>query len=278
MAAANLTQRLLTAVVLLPVAVGAILWLPTPYFALVAGALVVAGGWEWSALAGLRSAAARTGFVAALAVTLAAAWVVLPEAAAERSVLSVACLWWGLALALVVRFQVSGRGPPPGFFFRAAAGWLVLVPAWVALVGLHGLADVGPRWVLLLVAAVWAADTAAYFVGRRWGRHRLASRVSPGKSWEGVAGGLVATLLPAGLALAAGLDAVPAGALVALVLLTALASVLGDLVESLFKRAEGLKDSGWLIPGHGGVLDRIDSLTAAAPVFALGLFGLGLRS
>jgi phosphatidate cytidylyltransferase len=147
----------------------------------------------------------------------------------------------------------------------------VLVPAWLALVVLH---EHAPQLVLLLILLVVAADVGAYFGGRKFGRHKLAPAVSPGKTWEGVAGGLVAAMLMA----TAGiywlhLTPLPFFALSALVVV---ASIVGDLTESMFKRHAGLKDSGSLLPGHGGVLDRVDSVTAAAPFFLIGLERLGL--
>jgi phosphatidate cytidylyltransferase len=159
---------------------------------------------------------------------------------------------------------------------RALAGDLILVPAWGALVALHGQEPHGPAWVLFLAALVWLADIGAFFAGRRWGRRKLAVRVSPGKSWEGVAGGVLAALAGAAVAVVlAGEPLHQVPILFVLVVVTVAASVLGDLTESLFKREAGLKDSGGLLPGHGGVLDRIDSLLAAAPVFVLGLVWLG---
>jgi phosphatidate cytidylyltransferase len=156
----------------------------------------------------------------------------------------------------------------------AVQGLLVLVPAWFSFVVLRCY-DPGGRWfVLALLLVVWAADASAYFAGRAFGRHRLAPGISPGKSWEGFVAGL------AGAALAGAVAGIwsPVGpaVLAPLAAVAALVSVVGDLVESRLKRAAGAKDSGRLIPGHGGLLDRIDSLTAAAPMFALGLGLLGV--
>ncbi len=155
---------------------------------------------------------------------------------------------------------------------RTIAGLLVLVPAWAALVVLHSRFDHG--YFVLLAFIIWGADTGAYFAGRAFGKRKLAPNVSPGKSWEGVIGGLLVALLAA---LVATYWLTPLGgypAFFLLVLLTVFISVLGDLSESLFKRVMKLKDSGGILPGHGGVLDRIDSLTAAGPLFTLGLLWL----
>ncbi len=150
---------------------------------------------------------------------------------------------------------------------------MVLIPTWVALIALHRHNSDGPYLVVFLLALIWAADSAAFFVGRRWGKTRLASRVSPAKSWEGAVGGVLAAVVLAGLVsgfLGLGRDQFPLFLLLSLV--TAMISILGDLVESLYKRQAGLKDSGNILPGHGGVMDRIDSLTAAAPLFVAGLY------
>jgi phosphatidate cytidylyltransferase len=274
----NVGQRALTAAVLAPAAIAAILWLPTPYFAVALGAVVLAAAWEWGRLAGWTAPAPR--LIAALGLAglmLAASALESPAGALALSL--AALLWWAVALRLVVRYQRTGRGVPAGVAARLLAGALTLLPAWAALVAVHGLADRGPYWVLALFVLVWAGDTAAFFVGRRWGRRRLASRVSPGKSWEGaVAGTLLAGILAGVVGASAGYSLAAVLGLLLLGVVTVAVSVVGDLSESLFKRDAGLKDSGGLLPGHGGVLDRIDSLTAAAPVYLLGLWALGVRS
>ncbi len=183
--------------------------------------------------------------------------------------------WWLVALAWVVRFQQGQAADAMNCpLVRLLVGWLILVPAWVAVVVLHSTPALGPWMVLYLVFLVATADSAAYFVGRRFGKRRLASNVSPGKTLEGVAGALLATTIFATVAgLAFGF--VPLLGFVVVSLITALASILGDLSESVFKRRAGLKDSGSIVPGHGGILDRIDSYTAAAPIFVLGCFWQG---
>lgn len=271
----GLRQRVLTAVVLVPAAVAAILWLPNLGFALATGVVVLAGGWEWSRLAGWTDSVTRLLFLLGLTVVLLAAALLL-QAGGLNVLLALGAAWWLLALGLVLRYERVGRGLTPSPGLRALAGDLILVPAWGALVALHGQEPHGPASVLFLVALVWLADTGAFFAGRRWGRRKLAVRVSPGKSWEGVAGGVLAALAGAAVAVVlAGEPLHQVPILFVLVVVTVAASVLGDLTESLFKREAGLKDSGGLLPGHGGVLDRIDSLLAAAPVFVLGLAWLG---
>jgi phosphatidate cytidylyltransferase len=180
-----------------------------------------------------------------------------------------ALVWWLFALVLVVRYP---RTFSPTFV--ALAGIVVLLPSWTLLVRLHGNDALGAKLAFTLLLIVWAADVGAYAFGRLFGRTKLAPAVSPGKTWEGVTGGLVTAGLAA--ALAASWLGLPATRLVPLAVATALISVLGDLTQSMFKRNVGLKDSGRLLPGHGGVLDRIDSLTAAVPVFVVGLWALNL--
>ncbi len=271
-----LRQRVLTALVLVPLVVAAVLALPAAGLALLLGAILLLGAWEWAGLAGLQAPVPRAAYVLLLGLLLALGWGV-------RDTLGPAVVWgavvaWGAAAAWVVAFQVSaGRRPAaPGVLLLRVLGLPVLLPAWLALVLLHTRPESGPWFVLYLLVLVWVADSAAYFAGRRWGRRKLARHVSPGKSWEGVAGALAGGLL---LALAAGAgfgyrDAALAG-FALLGVLTVAVSVLGDLFESLLKRYRSVKDSGGLLPGHGGVLDRIDSLTAAAPLFLAGLWLLG---
>jgi phosphatidate cytidylyltransferase len=176
---------------------------------------------------------------------------------------------WFFALVLVVQYP---RSFSPTFV--ALAGIVVLLPSWALLVRLHKEGALGAELAFTLLLIVWAADVGAYAFGRLLGRTKLAPAVSPGKTWEGVTGGLLAAGLAA--AMAAGWLGLPTARLVALGVATALISVLGDLTQSMFKRNVGLKDSGKLLPGHGGVLDRIDSLTAAVPAFVVGLWALNL--
>ena len=185
---------------------------------------------------------------------------------------AISIAWWCLALVWVVRFErgqdtVMLDGPITG----SIVGWMIIVPAWAALVYVHASGDDGPLRVLFILVVVWVADISAYFAGRRFGVHKLAAVTSPGKSVEGAASGMAAVGL---LGIAGGLWLGLPPVLVVMFALMCVAagalSVLGDLTESLAKRRAGVKDSGNLLPGHGGILDRIDSLTAAAPAFAMG--------
>jgi phosphatidate cytidylyltransferase len=268
-----LTQRIAAATVLIPLVVAAVVWLPGTGFALVLGVFAAIGAREWCRVGDL-PAAWHWAFQALIVVSLAALYVLLGYAGVLGGVLAAALAWWLVALAWVIAHQHGAAMRAMGSAaVRAAAGWLVLVPAWVALVCLH---QQRPLLVLYLLVLIWVADSAAFFAGRRFGRRKLATRVSPGKSWEGVAAALLAVaVLAAGTAGARGAGAAAGAGFVALSLAVAIASVVGDLTESLFKRRAGVKDSGTLIPGHGGVLDRIDSLTAAGPCFAAGWLAAG---
>ena len=254
-------RRWLTAIGLVPIVSVVVLVLPSIAFQ-AALLLVAAGGaWEWSRLSGITPASV---YAAATAGTLG--FVLLSGAAPQGGFAWMGVAWWLAALAAIVRFR--GTGPAPGRPARALAGWLVLVPAGVALAEVHAGPD-GPALAMTLLVVVWAADTGAWFTGRRFGRVRLAPYVSPGKTWEGVAGGIAAASA-AGAAAAWWLGRSWAELLPVAVLASG-ASVVGDLYESIAKRRAGVKDSGRLLPGHGGVLDRIDGLTAAAPVYAVAL-------
>lgn len=265
-----LKQRLITAAVLIPLFVWAVLVAPLPQFALLLGLFVIQGAWEWTGLMAVHNRLARLAYCILVAAGLGLVW--LYAADLIQAVLFLGSLWWLLAIPLVLGYPATTKlwRPIP---LQAVIGFVVLVPAWAALVYLkiHQAAD--GYWLLLLFILIWAADSGAYFSGRRWGKHKLAPRVSPGKTWEGVVGGLVIAIGMTVAALYMGQDSQNLNWPVLFLLLTVTVffSVLGDLFESMFKRHVGVKDSGRLLPGHGGVLDRIDSATAAAPVFAFGL-------
>ena len=264
--------RLLTALALIPPAVAGVLFLPTPWLATLLGLVVALGALEWARLGGLSGGVPSWLLVA---YQLALLWLV--DALSAYPGLTLLALglcvgWWlgvGITLALRRTPVAVDRRVRPVLLIGAP---LLTAMAWVSVVRLHAVPDLGPRLVLSLLVLIWVADSAAYFAGRALGRRKLSPMVSPGKTLEGLAGALAGAgtfgLLLVALDLLGGVGAV-AG--VGLCLGVALFSVAGDLFESYAKRAAGLKDSGALLPGHGGVLDRIDSLIAAAPVFLLGL-------
>ena len=277
--------RILAALVMLPVAVLGVLLLPSNLLAAAIAALMVLGLWEWSALAGLEGRVSRAAYLLANAMLLAAlAWGAGPQLVPIKLVALAGVLWWLLVPLWLLRFEFASADTPFARAIKLLAGSACVLPAWSAIFWLHSGAtgdgaDVGrgPLWTLFVLGLVWAADTGAYFAGSRWGRRKLAPRISPGKSWEGLFGGLAAAMLLATIVLPwLGLEWRQLPALLLLSLLTVLISVEGDLFESLLKRHAGAKDSSDLIPGHGGVLDRIDSLLAALPVFVLGKIWLEL--
>jgi phosphatidate cytidylyltransferase len=255
--------RIITGLVLGVVVTASILFLPTPYALGALALLWVAGAWEWAGLASL-GGLGRSIYAAAFVLAIAAVlWQPLSRDAIDF-LLVVALMGWGAALAGILTFP---RPISHGVVF--AAGPLALLPSWLILMFLHALPAIGPRLALLALALVWAADVGAYVVGRLIGRVKLAPKVSPGKTWEGVGGGVLLALCVA-WAGSGWLDLalVP---LLTVAVATALVSVVGDLTLSLLKRNVGLKDTGRLLPGHGGVMDRIDGLIAAVPVYAAGL-------
>lgn len=269
-----LKQRIITALVLLPIALGGFFLLDGAAFALFIGAVVTIGAWEWARLAGFAAQPLRIAYAALVAALLLGLYLV---PALAPWLLGAAVLWWLLATLSVLGYPDSSRywGGLPG---KLLIGLLILLPAWQGLVLLKQWPQANALIIAVMVL-VWGADIGAYFSGKTFGKRKLAPKVSPGKSWEGLYGGLAASLL---ITLLVGLQQgwSATGLLLALAgaALVVLISVVGDLTESMFKRQSGVKDSSNLLPGHGGVLDRIDSLTAAIPLFAALLWLAGWGS
>lgn len=273
--------RLLAALVMAPLAIAAILLLPTEWMVALAAVLFLAGLWEWFDLAEIDDTLARTVLlVAHLGLMVAIVWAshssIGPTLVLFQLASVIGVIWWLLALIWLGRYRFASDHDTHARVFKLAAGALSVIPAWCALAWIHASTPNGHRWLLVALAIVWAADTGAYFAGRKFGKHKLAPRISPNKTVEGLLGGVVAGIA-IGLAVALFAGAAPAQLpAVALVALAAvLFSIVGDLFESLLKRHAGVKDSGDLIPGHGGILDRVDGVLAALPVFALGKAVLG---
>jgi len=266
-----LGQRVLTAIALVAV-LAIVLFVLPPMAAICALAvMILAGAWEWATLAGLESRVGHVAYVGGCAVAMVALWWASRGQHNLETVLIVTMLGWVPLFGWTV--LAPGRSHRT---LAAIAGLWALAPTWLALARLYLQADHGWELVIFVLVLAWAADIGAYFAGRRFGRLRLAPRVSPNKTWEGVLGGLAAGLLVA-LAGMAWFELPPLGFL-SLCIAAVLVSVVGDLVESMFKRQRGMKDSGSVLPGHGGVLDRIDSLTSSTPLLALGFCWLGLVS
>jgi phosphatidate cytidylyltransferase len=272
-----LIQRIITAVILAPLAILAVLLPPNGPFALIAALAFLGAGWEWTRLAGLNSRAGRGAMLVLLAILFAALWY-LRSPALWALLLVAGVAWWLLACVWLRHFAFGAAPTGENRNLKLLAGAFVIVPAWVALAQVHDDGHLhGHAWTLLAMVVVWAADIGAYFSGRAFGRRKLAPQISPGKTWAGAWGALaagVAVMLVGGWLLGARGAHLPG--LAVLALLVVAVSIVGDLLESLMKRHAQVKDSGALFPGHGGLLDRLDSVFAALPVFALGLLLLGL--
>ena len=271
--AQGLHARVLTALLLGPLVMLAVLLLPTAWFAALMSVFIAMAAWEWAGLAGFGRQSARSGYVVLTLFCMLLIWLLAPRDL-DSLLLSLAALWW---LALSLRLALIRRIDPAPVLEPALLllGLLVLVAPWLALAHLHALPSDGPLIALSLFMLVWFADSAAYFGGRRFGRTKLSALLSPGKTRAGVYSGMVVAVVWALVTAAVlGLPPLKTLFLTLINILTVAMSVVGDLFESLLKRRRGVKDAGSLLPGHGGMLDRIDSMTAAAPLFALGLIWL----
>jgi len=263
-----LRQRVLTAMVLVAVLLGVMLGLPPIATIWLVTVLVLIGAWEWAAFIGNGSAPARAAFTVTVAAFLIGSlYLYSTSPGFVRAAMTLAMAWWVVALLWIC--LAPTRVNPVS---AAVAGVLALVPCWLALVYITFTTN-STHWVLFTLALVWAADTGAFFAGRWLGRVPLAPRVSPKKTWEGVFGGMLVSGLVAWLA-ATFVFSVDVWQFVAICIAVAAVSIVGDLTESMLKRAVGLKDSGSVFPGHGGMLDRIDSVTAAAPALVFALLSL----
>lgn len=269
-----LKQRIITALVLAAALLAVVFYTPLLWFAVLAGLVFVVAGWEWSRLAHFEGAAR---FIFALVfgglLLVSAYWLGVDTSSQQMSperllvMLSVAVAWWVVASWLVASYPARAKLWARRWE-QTIMGLLVIIPTWAALTYLRS--EPGGEWLIMILAGcVICADTGAFFVGRRWGKRKLAPAVSPGKSVEGFVGGLVCSVVFAVVLVLAMGSKAQDWWLLALVIPASLASVMGDLLESMLKRQRGIKDSGNILPGHGGIMDRLDSITAAAPVFAL---------
>jgi phosphatidate cytidylyltransferase len=257
-----LRERLITASLLIAGFLGCLFLLPDAAWAVVVLLPLIVGAWEWAKLSNF-SVPLKYIFVIINMLSAAAVYVF---DAAQWAYLASAVLW-----LLLVPMMLAYGWQLKSAVLRIPMGMLVLVPLWAALVELR---THGAGLVLVIMGVVWIADSAAYFTGRRFGKHKLAPTISPGKTWEGVAGAAVMLVIYIAIVLSvmhsASFDAwawlLPIAILGALMLYL---SIMGDLFESWIKRVAGAKDSGSILPGHGGVLDRIDALTSTLPIAAL---------
>lgn len=280
-----LKHRILTALVLAPTAIAAIFYLPLPYFAAFILAIMAIGAWEWGPLMGFAKTGRRLFFVLASVLLISGIWYFFPPAELWLDngqlqqtpiyLLWIAVGWWILSAILTFLYPRFSSFWGNHRSVRGVFGWLTLVPTWLAfmIIRSSNYSDdpyLGAQLIMFLFLMVWSADIGAYFVGKSIGKHKLMPNVSPGKTIEGFIGGVVfacVLVAIAGQIMDWEIKQFTTVLIVTLIITTI--SVLGDLNESMFKRQAGVKDSGKILPGHGGVLDRIDSLTATAPIFAL---------
>ncbi len=282
--------RVLAALVMAPLAIAAVLLLSTPWMAALSAAAFLIALWEWLRLAEIDDPIARgVLLVVNLMVMVALVWASRSATGSSpilfQLMILLGVIWWLLAVIWLRHYEFASDHDTHARVFKLAAATLSVIPAWCALVFIHSGGEIpatataaahGPRWLLVALMIVWAADSGAYFAGRKFGRIKLSPRISPNKTVEGLAGGVLAGMVVA-LAAApfAGASAKQLPYVAVVAIWTILFSVVGDLYESLLKRHVGAKDSSSLIPGHGGVLDRIDGVLAALPVFALGKLMFG---
>ncbi|MDX7991919.1 phosphatidate cytidylyltransferase [Xenorhabdus littoralis] len=274
-----LKYRLLTTLILIPLVVAALFFLPPSGFGLVVIAVSALAAWEWGQFAGLLTQAKRIMLAAAFAVGL----LVLQYSLSDFShliekpqvvyLLWAGMLWWVAAILLVVTYPASASLWKSSVVLRLLFGVLTIVPFYCGMMvlrtqGYENNTYDGAWWLLYVMLLVWAADSGAYIFGRTMGKHKMAPKVSPGKTLEGLVGGLLTAALISWLFGKFAPVPVMPEHLLLISTVVVIASVFGDLTESMFKRESGVKDSSQLIPGHGGVMDRVDSLTAAIPVFA----------
>ena len=276
------STRIIAALVMAPLAIAAILLLPTPWLVALVALVFLMGMWEWFKLAEIDDTLSRTILlVANLLLMVLLVWASAGSMVLFQIVTLIGAAWWCVALLWLRFFNFASDHETYARVFKLAAGTLAILPAWCALGLIHASEPNGHRWLLTALSVVWAADSGAYFAGRqfggRWfGSRKLAPRISPNKTLEGLLGGLAAGVVAGlGFAWLAGLTLPQVPAFVLVAIAAVLFSVVGDLFESLLKRHVGAKDSGHLIPGHGGILDRLDGVLAALPIFAVGkeLFG-----
>lgn len=275
-----LKQRIITALILAPLVIAGIFLLPFSFFVIVLAAITLIGFWEWTQFVDTKS---RMAAMVVPAIALGLSLVAIPSDVTALSALTdshhgilfIGGIWWLIASTLAITYPSSVKLWSTSSLLKYFFGLLTLIPFFWSILMLRAVNYAenpyhGAKLVLLVCFLVWAADTGAYFSGKRFGKTKMAPAVSPNKTIEGLIGGaLLAILITWGGATLMDIPFTSLSNLFIIAIITVVASVLGDLVESMFKRVSGIKDSGNILPGHGGILDRIDSLTAALPVFAL---------
>lgn len=271
-----LIQRILTAIVLIPLVIIALFFAPLSIFSYLIITVCALAAWEWSNFLGMVKKTQKAVFMALIIILLALLYLIPIDLSLKGKLFTyIICLsivWWLIALLLVVSYPKSAKYWSKSILIKLLFALFTLIPFYISMLELREINyDIdrytGAVWLLYVFVLVWATDTGAYFAGRAIGKHKLAVKVSPGKTIEGFIGGVSLAILVCMLVYLTGYFAISFINFLISSLLAILVSVLGDLTESMFKREACIKDSGNLIPGHGGILDRIDSLTAAVPVF-----------
>jgi phosphatidate cytidylyltransferase len=258
-----LKQRVITGAILAIIAILLIFVVPAPYFIAATTVILLLAAWEWSKLAGFDQPLSRALYVLGIGVLMFLVWHahILP-------ILLLAVIWWLFALYLIVQYPAKTE-VWSSVKARSIMGVLVLVPAWLSINFIRAHSE-GATLLFFMVLLICSADIGAYFTGKRWGKTKLMPKVSPGKSWQGFVGGLIISILVAIVgAIWLHIHFATWVQLILMVILVNIYSVTGDLLESMVKRINKVKDSGQLLPGHGGLLDRLDSMTAVAPIFLL---------
>ena len=271
-----LIQRILTAIVLIPLVIIALFFAPLSIFSYLIITVCALAAWEWSNFLGMVKKTQKATFMVLIIILLVLLYLIPIDLSLKGKLFTyIICLsivWWLIALLLVVSYPKSAKYWSKSILIKLLFALFTLIPFYISMLELRSINyDIdrytGAVWLLYVFVLVWATDTGAYFAGRAIGKHKLAVKVSPGKTIEGFIGGVSLAILVCLLVYLTGYFAISFINFLISSLLAILVSVLGDLTESMFKREAGIKDSGNLIPGHGGILDRIDSLTAAVPVF-----------
>lgn len=267
-----LKQRIITAALLIPLVIWSIFALSSQNFTYALAAILFLATLEWNNFVSYQNKV--MGWIFSVLTTLTYLYITyLENLQVFEIIIYLALLWWVMAVFLLSRFPFKEDHLLHKKPVKIIVGFVMILSTFIALNLLRNTSAYGPDYVMYLLLIIWFADSGAYFAGRAWGKHKLIPNVSPGKTWEGVAGAIALTLIVALIAI--NILHVPSSQsmfFIVITLITVFYSVVGDLSESMFKRMVNLKDSGQLLPGHGGILDRIDSLTAALPVFLTGLW------
>lgn len=268
--------RIVSALWMIPLVVVAILYLPTAYLGAVLAAVLLSGLYEWALLAHIKSTPAKLAYLLVNSI-LFFLIAYLDGAQHSATIIVTFCggFFWLLSLLWLWKYNFARQSNAINNSLKLFAGSLASISLWSAIIWLHS-SEQGPIWTLIAIGIIVAADSGAYLFGVNFGNHKLAPNISPGKSWEGFWGGLFCAVLLALICMLLLGSTVMYWKFIVLGLLTGLFSVSGDLFESLLKRHAVIKDSSSLIPGHGGLLDRLDSIFSGLVVFTLVKFWLGI--